>query len=166
MNKSEAINDLAAALAKAQSQMTGAIKDSANPFFKSKYADLASVWEACRKPLSDNGLSVTQMVNGANLDTLLMHASGQWVSSTAVLAPVKNDPQGMGSCISYMRRYCLAAIVGVFQQDDDAESAVGRNPNRAQPRPSPDNPGAQDQGMDRTATGARVSLPHTGPIKR
>lgn len=126
MNKSEQINELAAALAKAQGVMEGAKKDAENPFFKSNYADLASVWDACRKPLSDNGLSIVQLVNDKLLETILMHASGQWVRSTVPLNPVKNDPQGLGSCISYMRRYSLAAMVGVYQVDDDAEAAMPR----------------------------------------
>jgi len=130
MQTSESINELAAALAKAQGVMGGALKDSANPFFKSKYADLESVWNACRKALSDNGLSVVQTTSGVeggvSVTTMLAHSSGQWVRDTLPLYPKDNSPQGMGSAITYGRRYALAAMVGVFQTDDDAEAAHGR----------------------------------------
>lgn len=131
MKKSEQINEIASALSKAQGTIRGAVKDSLNPFFKSNYADLASVWDACRDPLSNNGLSVVQCPDttdqGMVLITTLMHTSGQWIESTYPIKPVKDDPQGLGSSISYARRYSLAAMVGIFQVDDDAESAQGRN---------------------------------------
>lgn len=136
--RSEQINELAAALAKAQGEITGALKDSANPFYKSKYADLASVWDACKEPLSKNGLCVIQTPRiterGRVLVTTLAHSSGQWISSELPINPVKDDPQGLGSAISYMRRYALTAIVGVAQIDDDGEKAMGREINQ-QPEP-------------------------------
>lgn len=130
MQTSEQINELAAALAKAQGVMGGALKDSANPFFKSKYADLESVWQACRKALSENGLAVIQTVT-TNADativtTMLAHSSGQWIRDSLPLPPKEMTPQGIGSCISYARRYALAAAVGVYQTDDDGEAAHGR----------------------------------------
>jgi hypothetical protein len=129
MNKSELINELATALAKAQSQMRGAIKDSANPYFKSKYADLASVWEACREPLTTNGLAVVQTTTGESaetvtVETILTHASGQWISSVITMRPVKSDPQGIGSCLTYARRYGLSAMVGIAPEDDDGNAAT------------------------------------------
>ena len=130
MNKSDSLNELATALAKAQGQIQGAVRDSQNPFFKSSYADLASVWEACRKPLTENGLSVVQLPRAVGelieVETLLLHVSGQFVSEVLAARPVKADPQGVGSVISYLRRYALAAIVGVYQVDDDAEGAMER----------------------------------------
>lgn len=131
MNKSETIGKLAEALAKAQGMMEGAKKDSTNPFFKSKYSDLASVWEACRKPLSENGLSVSQIVNTADdgspiIVTLLMHTSGEWLSGELVMHITKIDPQTIGSATTYGRRYALAAIVGIAPEDDDAETAQAR----------------------------------------
>lgn len=130
---SNEIGELAKALAKAQKQIKGAVKDSANPFFKSNYADLASVWDAIREPLSTNGLSVVQsseIVEGDSvrcfLVTILMHESGQWITGEYLINPTKNDPQAWGSATSYARRYALAAMVGVFQIDDDAESAMTR----------------------------------------
>ena len=132
MNHSENINELATALAKAQLTIKGAKRDEANPFFKSKYADLASVWEACRDSLAVNGLSVVQFPEAAEGDavkvcTMLLHNSGEWMSSELVLPVGKLDAQGFGSAITYARRYALAAAVGVAPEDDDAEAAVGRN---------------------------------------
>lgn len=128
--KSESIKELALALSKAQAVMGGAIKDSTNPFFKSNYADLESVWSACRKPLTDNGLAVIQMPSitdgKVSIETMLTHSSGEWISSTVSATPMKNDPQSIGSVMSYLRRYALASVVGVYQTDDDAEHAHDR----------------------------------------
>ena len=131
MNTSENINELATALSKAQGEITGALKDSANPFFKSKYADLASCWDACRAPLSKNGLSLVQGMQiddgHLHLATRLMHSSGQWISSLTPVTPKDDTPQGMGSALTYARRYALTAMVGVAQVDDDANAASGRS---------------------------------------
>lgn len=128
MQTSETIGKLAEALAKAQGAIQGAIKDQANPYFKSKYADLSSVWDACRKPLSENGLAIVQTTCGhdpdnVTVETLLTHLSGEWIKSTLTMRPVKSDPQGIGSCITYARRYSLAAMVGVAPEDDDGNAA-------------------------------------------
>ena len=141
--QSEQINELIAALAKAQGEISAASKDCANPFFKSKYADLNSVWGACREPLSKNGLAVTQTVqqreSGDVLVTLLGHASGQWMSSTMSLR-IKSDGktnelQVLGSCLTYLRRFALAAIVGVAPaEDDDGNGGKGY---QARPEPAP-----------------------------
>lgn len=131
MQTSDQINELAAALAKAQSKITGALKDSANPFFKSKYADLASCWDAARDHLTSNGLSVIQTASATDgavcITTMLAHSSGQWVRDTLALQPVKSDPQGIGSCITYGRRYGFAAIAGIAQVDDDGNAASGKD---------------------------------------
>jgi hypothetical protein len=130
METSEQINELATALSKAQGKITGALKDSSNPFFKSKYADLASCWDACRAPLSDCGLAVIQTTqdgeSGTMVVTRLVHSSGQWVQGRLTLAPKDHGPQAIGSTLTYARRYALAAIVGLAQIDDDAEAATGR----------------------------------------
>lgn len=130
--KSEQISDLAKALAKAQGEMSHAEKDSKNPHFKSSYASLASVWEACRGALTRNGLSVVQSFDetaqGLVLRSLLTHESGQWIESVYPIRPVKNDPQGFGSAATYARRYSLAALVGVVQDDDDANEASMKAP--------------------------------------
>lgn len=131
MKQSEQINALAAALAKAQGEIKGAIKDSKNPFFKSNYADLASIQDACREPLSKNGLCVMQTTDtdehgNTYIFTTLAHSSGQWMQGKLKINPQKNDPQAVGSALTYARRYALAAIVGIAQVDDDAESAMNR----------------------------------------
>ena len=156
MLQSQEIKDFAVAFAAAQAQTKRALKDSANPFFKSKYADLASVWDACQEALNGNGIGVLQSMVTENeklfLVTTLLHSSGQWARSfSPILIPdvitekvnaqktetirttKKNDPQALGSSISYMRRYSLAAIVGVVQEDDDGERAQGRQPQATAP---------------------------------
>lgn len=144
MNHSEQINELAEALAKAQGQIEGAKKDSANPFFKSKYADLASVWEACRVQLSSNGLSVTQCPeeseNGIAIETMLLHSSGQWIKSRYTMPVSKLDAQAVGSAITYARRYALSAIIGIAPEDEDGNSAAKARPeekvkNKTDPLP-------------------------------
>jgi hypothetical protein len=128
--QSESIAALAAALSKAQAEITGALKDSSNLFFKSKYADLASCWDACRKQLAANNLAVIQTTEvtegGTVLVTTLAHSSGEWMRGTLPVVTKDNGPQAQGSGITYARRYALAAIVGLAQIDDDAEAAQGR----------------------------------------
>jgi ERF superfamily len=132
MNHSEQINELAAALSKAQAAIRPAAKESVNPHFKSKYADLAAIWAACREPLTANGLAVVQLpieaaAGHVGLTTMLLHSSGQFIQSTAVVRLVKDDAQGMGSAITYLKRYGLAAMVGVVaDDDDDGNAAVAR----------------------------------------
>ena len=134
MNSSIEINELATALCQAQSQMGGAVKDSANPFFKSSYADLTSVIKAIKQPFADNGLSYTQFpVNddsGVGVSTRLMHISGQWLEMEYTLPTVKKDPQAAGSAITYARRYALQSIAGIPTADDDAESAMLRGDDK------------------------------------
>ena len=145
MNKSEQLNELAGALAKAQGSMVAATKDTENPFFKSSYADLASVWEVIRKPLSDNGLSVLQSLdyrgNVRVLETILLHTSGQYISSYLDLTPKDASSQAIGSAITYARRYALSALVGVCAEDDDGEGAMGRisptQKTQVKPEPKP-----------------------------
>lgn len=127
MNKSESIGELAKALQTSQMAMNGAYKDSKNPFFKSSYADLKQVMQVFQTYYAPNGLAVSQLVGVDCIETILMHESGQWISSSCALPIAKqNDPQAMGSSISYMRRYSLSSILGVYQTDDDGESAMDR----------------------------------------
>jgi hypothetical protein len=134
MNKSDSIAALAAALAIAQGAMKGAIKDSANPFFKSKYADLSSVVEAIRGAFSTNGLSYVQTVEPSDKDevrveTVIMHSSGEWMRCGMLALPVsKSDAQGYGSALTYARRYSLSAAVGVAPEDDDGNAATKSKP--------------------------------------
>lgn len=133
MNKSEQINELAAALSKAQGAMEMAKKDAENPFFKSRYADLASVVAAIQGPFADNGLAYVQCPDACEgeavaVDTLLMHTSGQWISSRTVVPVTKQDAQGYGSALTYARRYGLQAIAGVAADDDDGNAAATAKP--------------------------------------
>ena len=129
MNTSEHINELATALAKAQGKLHGATKDSVNPHFRSKYADLESVWQACRGPLSEHGLAVVQTLHKDEqryLRTMLIHTSGQWIMSDCYLKVDKDTMQGLGSAITYARRYGLMSIVGIApSEDDDGNLASG-----------------------------------------
>lgn len=135
VHTSSTIAKLAEALAKAQSQMRAATKDSKNPHFGNMYADLASIWEACREPLSANGLSVAQAPAGGpsevTVHTMLMHVSGEWMSSSLTMRPAQATPQAMGSCITYARRYSLSAMVGIAPDDDDGNAASGPPPTAA-----------------------------------
>ncbi len=129
LDESPQLNELYAALAKAQGAMEAAEKDSLNPHFKSKFANLASVWKVCRKPLSDNGLAVLQRVSTGEgevfITTQLGHSSGQWLRDRSSWPVLQNTPQAMGSAITYGRRYTLMSLVGVVadEVDDDAEGA-------------------------------------------
>jgi len=142
MKTSESIDMLAGALAKAQGEMTPAAKDSTNPHFKSKYADLASAWEAARGPCSRNGLAVIQGFEPGPdksliIWTRLAHSSGQWIESILVFYPIDQKPQTLGSCITYGRRYALMAILGIAPDDDDDGNMASRAPA---PRPIPPPP--------------------------
>ena len=131
---SQCLDKLYAALAKAQLDMLPAKTGSSNPYFKSKYADLASIVKASRKALGVNGLSVIQRIvrngsAGMTLLTRLCHASGQWIESSMTVNPPKQDIQSLGSYLTYLRRYTYSSIVGVVacEEDDDAEAAIGRS---------------------------------------
>lgn len=128
------INELATALSVAQGEITGAEKGALNPHFQRRYADLASVWEAIRQPLSKNGLAIVQLPSAdgprVTVVTILCHKSGQYITSTLTMLARENSPQGIGSAITYARRYSLMAIVGVAPEDDDGEAAQGRDKKR------------------------------------
>ena len=131
MKTSEHINELATALNKAQSEMTGAKKSSKNPFFKSTYSDLSSVMSAISIPFANNGLSFIQSPefndNKIEVITRIMHNSGQWIEGACTLPPTKNDAPGYGSAITYAKRYGLQAMAGVPSVDDDGQEAVKQN---------------------------------------
>jgi len=158
MNRSLELDKLGAALAAAQGEIKDALKTESNPFFKSKYADLASVWEVCRAPLSKNGLSVIQSVSSDNehhyLETTLLHASGQFVSDILRLKVKDDSMQGLGSAITYARRYQLSAFAGVAPDDDD-DGNLASGKARETPRQT-----AQDV---RTATKVDLTLEYLPP---
>jgi len=147
MNKSESIANLAAALVKAQAEIPAAKFDATNPFLKNKYASLGAIIEAARPHLAKHGLSVTQFpVNEdfqIGLTTVLLHASGEWMSSTLTL-PVtdekgKSTAQVAGSVISYLRRYALASVLGIYADEDtDGHTEAKKvEPKKAEPVAQP-----------------------------
>jgi len=125
--KSESIKNITAALCKVQSQIKDAQTDAVNPHFKSSYTTLAGVLSTIRKPLAAEGLAITQTLDVADghaiLVTSLLHVSGEWIEGRMILNPVKNDPQGIKSAVTYARRTSLTAIVGIAEEDDDANIA-------------------------------------------
>ena len=133
MTKSETINELAQALLRVQKQLLPTVKDARNAFVGNTYATLNAVMESCREALFSQGILLTQLPCSApaelgpghiGLETMLTHTeSGEWISSVAVIPLPKSDPQGMGSAITYARRYSLCAILGIVTEDDDGEAA-------------------------------------------
>ena len=159
MQKSESIAALAAALAKAQGEMENAGKNSVNPHFKSRYADLAEILNTVRPVLSKHGLAVTQFPafegNLAHVETILTHASGEWMSGTCSAPVQKSDPQGVGSALTYLRRYSLAAVCGLAQEDDDGHTASRPKPGPAQQQKPAPQPTAPKPGPDPLITDAQ-----------
>ena len=146
MRHSEQLNEIAAALAKAQGKVKSAIKANTNPHFRSKYADLASVKDACADALSANDIAVVQ-AHGFEGDrvvmfTRLIHKSGQWLESVYPIKPVKDDPQGLASATTYARRISLSSMVGVVADEDDDGNAASQTrhdePRRESPAPRPE----------------------------
>jgi hypothetical protein len=144
LTHSEQISEIVAALLKVQATEPTALKQAENPHLRSKYADLEAVMSSVRPALTANGVLLIQaadVVDGrVGVTTLLVHVSGQWFRSRLLLTPTKNDPQAIGSCITYGRRYGLSAMAGVVTEDDDAER--GKAPEkklelRAEPADSP-----------------------------
>ena len=129
MNKSESIKNIAGALVKFQASVSKVAKESNNPFFKKKYASLANILDTIQKPLSECGLAISQFPDADALTTIIVHSdSGEWMESSYVMPVVKqNDPQAMGSAITYARRYALGSILNLnIDDDDDGEKAMGR----------------------------------------
>jgi hypothetical protein len=150
MNQSETIGELTEALSKVQGKLSHAKKDSDNPYFKSKYADLESVWDACRDLLAGNGLSIMQFPGNTNLHsitvndketiigemsmtTILAHSSGEWISHEMSMPITKLDPHGVASAITYMRRLSVAAVTGVVPGDDDDGNAASGVQSKSSP---------------------------------
>lgn len=129
MNKSESIKNIGLALCKFQASIGKVSKEANNPFFKSKYASLANILDTIQKPLSECGLAFAQLPDDDALTTILIHSeSGEWIEASYKMPVAKqNDPQAMGSAITYARRYALGAILGLnIDDDDDGEKAMGR----------------------------------------
>lgn len=146
MKTSEQVNEIFSALAKAQSSMKDAKMDKENPHFRSKYASLSSVYDAVRACLTSQGICVTQhceaeAAGGVTVTTMLGHSSGQWIVSSLTLPLDKITAQGMGSAISYGRRYALASIAGIASDEDDdgnhAETMAPAQRPQSRPQQSP-----------------------------
>lgn len=138
MNKSESIASLAAALAKAQGEMHNPVFDSNNPFFKSKYASLAAVRNAVIPVFAKHGLAVSQLLRAgenASVETILMHASGEWISEILELPVAKRDPQGYISASTYARRASLQSIAGVVGDSDDDGNEASKPAKSAPAKP-------------------------------
>ena len=153
MIKSESIKELATALSKFQNEVQDPAKNSDNPFFKSKYVELDDLLSSVRPVLTSNGLSILQepSSDGVNvtIKTILLHNSGEYMEFEALaLKPVKSDPQGLGSAITYGRRYALSSILGVaWSADDDGNEASGKHPAQQQQKQktTPPAPAADDK---------------------
>lgn len=131
MEKSEQLNELAKALVLFHVKVDKIKKDSTNPFFKSKYASLSGILESIDSALNESNLTIIQTPTGTHeLTTMLLHSSGQYIMDTYFMKPTKDDPQGLGSSITYQRRYALGAILSLnIDEDDDAnEASVNNNP--------------------------------------
>jgi len=138
MDMSDDISALAEALSKAQGEILDASKGAENPYFKSKYADLASVRSVIREPMAKNGLSLVQLPKtvdgGVSVETLLLHSSGQFIKSSLFMPAAKADAHGIGSAITYARRYSIMSILCLATEDDDGNAAVD-SVKRAPPAP-------------------------------
>lgn len=135
MKQSDQINEIAAALLAAQREIKNAPKTATNPHFKNTYVPLDEMIPVVKAALNAHGIVFVQGAeesNGdvLNLNTLLLHTSGQWIESTLTMRPARNDPQGIGSCITYARRYSLAAMCGVASEDDDDANAASAAPEQ------------------------------------
>lgn len=128
---SEEIKDISTALSKAQGELENANKNATNPHFRNNYADLATILNVVRPVLAKHGLAITQHPSFGDgivyVTSLLSHSSGQWMQSCISTPVSKADAQGVGSAITYCRRYSLAAIAGISQEDDDGNAASVKN---------------------------------------
>jgi len=125
---SESVKAIAPALVAAQAVVGGAHKSAENPHFKNKFAPLEEVWAAAKPALVDNKLAITQHPvsddsGKPGLRTVIWHESGEWIASTIFTAPEKNNAQGVGSVMTYLRRYSLQSVLGICPEDDDGNAA-------------------------------------------
>lgn len=170
MEMSEKIDALAEALAKAQGEMKNAVKGCDNPYFKSKYADLAECLNVAREPLSKNGLSIFQANEGIvessklAVTTMIMHSSGQFIKVTSSYPIQKNDAQGFGSTLTYARRYSLAAALGLAQEDDDGNSACEPEPKQELRKSKEQKPKAQPKAQPKATGDKFVKITPQGDV--
>lgn len=143
--KEAAKKEMIAALIEVQRELKPAVKDAQNPHFKSAYADLGSVYEACRDALAKHGFAwtcETELGDPVILHSLLIHKSGEEISMSLPLLNTKKDMQGLGSALTYARRYSLMSLVGICPEDDDGNGASGKStpPQQRQTPPAPKAP--------------------------
>jgi hypothetical protein len=160
--KSETINQLSIALVKAQSEIKTVSKDRENPHFKKKYATLDNIIDETRPVLAKHGLAILQMPGGDGenviMRTMLMHESGEWLETEPlVMRPVKNDPQGMGSCITYARRYSYSALLSISTEEDDDGNGSSHAPQTSYSRPSNQPAQSTTQQMQQPASNSVTS---------
>ncbi len=133
MDKSDSIKNIAVSMCEVQAEMESASKNKDNPFYNSSYADLSEVLRCIKAVLPSKNLSFMQMPSFENgvvsVETIVMHTSGEWISSVSSSPISKSNPQGVGDAITYLRRYSLAAIFGLSQDDDDGNSNTGELTN-------------------------------------
>ncbi len=157
LQSSQTLGKLFEALSKAQGKMEPAELDCTNPHYQSKYASLKSIRTAARAPLSENNLSVLQQVfsneNVFFVRTVLGHSSGEWISNTFKILIDKNNMQGLGSSVTYARRYGVSALIGIVDTEDDDGNAAS-----TQIKPKPKNHAPQ------TAAAASARPPQTEPL--
>jgi hypothetical protein len=169
MKTSESIKNLSAALNRAQKRIGAAVKGSANPFFKSRYADLGAVMEACKEHLNSEGISVLQPVlsdeTGDYVETVLLHESGEFISSKMRLLPSKNM-QELGSNTSYARRYGLQSLVFIPAEDDDGEAAMGRGKTSQVKTVPPSEPASTSTSATTPVTAAAAESPRKSSFKK
>jgi hypothetical protein len=137
MKMSETIADLATALSKAQGQIEAATKGSVNPAFRSKYADINALRDAIREPLAVNDLSLLQfprtLEGRVEVETMILHKSGEYMSETLSMPVSKQDAHGIGSALTYARRYGMSAMLNLAADDDDGNGAVEKAPAKVDP---------------------------------
>jgi len=166
MPHSPELDQIAKALCAAQASLSAATKDGVNPHFKSQYATLQSVWNAAREVLAPNGLSVVQTfadTDGSRMaiTTTLLHVSGQYITGTLSMIPQRADPQGIGSAITYGRRYALAAILGIVADEDDDGNAAS-NPTKPEASRHTESVGRQPLYLEPTRTASKAQS-HASP---
>lgn len=166
MTRSESITKIAVALSKAQKNIGAAAKGAANPFFKSKYADLGSVMEACKEALNAEGITVLQPVTTTlegkhAVETVLLHESGEFISSVMTLELTKTNMQDLGSAITYARRYSLQSLAFIPSEDDDGEKAMARGATKPAADAAPVRRAAS---FERAAKKAEVPVEPTLPV--
>ena len=158
MEKSANISNLSKALAQFHALIGKISKDSKNPFFKSNYASLPHILTEVSDPLQQSGLVITQFPNGDGLTTMLLHAdTGEYISATYTMPVAKaNDPQALGSAISYARRYSVSSILSLKIDDDDAEGAMKAVRQPEDTRPWLNKGEALDKAMEYMRSGGKI----------